>query len=70
MQNNDKAEVSWVVEFKQEHKNCCPPRSAWIVRKETVKAESAEQAQQIVENAWKYNKKIVVTNITELKHEN
>lgn len=61
--------MKWIVEFKQEHKNCCPPRTAWVLRTETVDADSAEQAQQLVEHAWRHNKHIVVTKVKELNNE-
>lgn len=59
--------MKWSVKFKQEHKACCPPRTAWILREETVEAKDAEQAQASIEQAWKYNKKIVVTEVKEHK---
>lgn len=61
--------MKWIVEFKQEHKSCCPPRTAWILRKETVEADSAEQAKQMLEYSWRHNKRVVVTNIEELENE-
>ncbi len=57
--------MKWVVEFKQEHRQCCPPRTAFLLRKETVTAETAEQAQQLVEHAWRHNKRIIITKVKE-----
>lgn len=57
--------MKWQVTFRQAQKNCCPPRTYWIVRTQTVEAESAEEAKQRVLHDWRYNHEIVIKEVTQ-----
>ncbi len=61
--------MKWLVTFRQEQRNCCPPGKYWIARKEVVEASSAEQAKQQVENGWRYNHCIVIKDVTRIDDE-
>lgn len=71
MQNDDSRTVSmkWLVTFRQQQQNCCPPRKYWVVRKETVEAPSAEEAVSIVAQSWRYNHPIEIKTVTRIDHE-
>ncbi len=61
--------MKWRVTFAQEQRNCCPPGKYWIVRTQTVEADSQDQAVQEIENAWRYNHKIMIKRVEEYKDE-
>ncbi len=57
------------VRFRQRQLNCCPPKEYWVVRSETVEAESAEAAGLAVQHAWRYNHAIEIKTIKEINDE-
>lgn len=62
--------MKWQVTFRQAQKNCCPPKEYWIVRTEIVETNSAEQAEQQIIHAWRYNHKIEIKSVKEIKDGN
>ena len=62
--------MKWLVRFHQQQHNCCPPGKYWIARTAVVDSDSAEQAQQEVLTAWRYNHKIEIKDVVELKDDN
>jgi hypothetical protein len=69
MQSIDTTPISWTVSFRQEQRNCCPPRKYWIVRKEVVEAPSADLAEAEVKRRWRYNHSIEIQSITRTNDE-
>ncbi len=71
MQGHDPQAISmkWSVAFRQEQRNCCPPREFWIVRKEVVEAPSAESAEAEVKRRWRYNHSIEIQSVTRIEDE-
>jgi hypothetical protein len=61
--------MKWLVQFNQQQHNCCPPGKYWITRTAVVDSDSAEQARQEVLTAWRYNHKIEIKDVVELKED-
>ena len=62
--------MKWLVRFNQEQRNCCPPGAYQRARQVVVEADTAEQAQQQVLTEWRYNHKIKIKDVVELKEDN
>ncbi len=61
--------MKWSVSFRQEQRNCCPPRTFWIVRKEVVEASSADLAEAEVKRRWRYNHSIDIQQTVRIEDE-
>jgi len=55
------------VRFRQRQRNCCPPGEYWVVRTETVEADTADSAEQQVKRGWRFNHEIEIKSVKEIK---
>jgi hypothetical protein len=61
--------MKWLVVFRQEQRNCCPPGKYWIERQESIEASSADQAREDLMKAWRYNHAITIKTVERIDNE-